>query len=322
MDRISKNTHISLNSRRKFKIFLLILVVTSIVWFFVELSKTYDGKITIHVNYINLPSDKLLQSKPKSEVELWIRASGLTILNYNILERTIDLKLDQLIKGKSNYYIVPNNQLTFINSQLKGNVVMLKVLTEVVKIDVGKSKTKKIPVVSRLIANFKVGYNLIENLKIEPDSIEITGPNEIIDTIHFIETKRLTINDVYENIKESIDLKNNLEKRGIKISRTQVVVIGKVDKITEGKIKIPVRFINKPQDVILKTFPKEIEIIYQTGLSNFKKITTESFDIVFDYNEYLKETQTRFLTPVIKRKSPLITTLRVEPTKIEYFIQK
>ncbi|VAW18423.1 hypothetical protein MNBD_BACTEROID04-373, partial [hydrothermal vent metagenome] len=102
----------------------------------------------------------------------------------------------------------------------------------------------------------------------------------------------------------------------------KVVVKANVDKFTEGSFDIPVTIINKPEGIKINTFPNTIEVIYQAGLSNFNKITKNSFLVVYDYKQYEKDTLTRFLTPIIKQKSEFISSIKINPSKIEFLIQK
>jgi hypothetical protein len=182
--------------------------------------------------------------------------------------------------------------------------------------------SKKVPESPSLDIKFKLGYNLIDSIKIIPDSIVVTGSKKLIDSIHELTTSTLKIEGVYENINEDLNISLPTKDKYLTVSATKVKIIANVDKFTEGKFKIPVAIINQPKDVIINTFPREIEVIYQGGLSNFNKISANSFLIVFDYEQYSKDTLIQYLKPVIKHKSEFISSLKVQPSQIEFLIQK
>jgi len=106
------------------------------------------------------------------------------------------------------------------------------------------------------------------------------------------------------------------------MSAIKVKVNGKVDKFTEGTFKIPVTIINVPFGVKVTTFPKEIEVIYQAGLSNFSKITQNDVSVVFDYKQYENDSLITYLTPIITQKSNYIYALKINPPQLEFLIQK
>ncbi len=322
MKSAEKKLNILITNKRKAKVFLFILVLTSVIWLLIELSKSYKSSAVFYVEYINLPKGKLLQSKPVSEIDIALKAPGFSLLKYKIKKRKIKLNIRNVIKRGSNYYLLPNQQIAYLNAQLSGETEVISVLNDTIFIELGKNKSKKVPITPSLEIKFKLGYNFIENLKIVPDSVLITGPEKYVDSIKELSTSVLKLNDVYENISENLVLKLPAKKTNLIVSDKKVKIIGEVDKFTEGRFTIPVVLINKPEGVKINTFPKEIEVIYQAGLSNFNKITKNSFLIVFDFEQYKNDTLTNYLTPVIKQKSEFISSIKINPRQIEFLIQR
>jgi len=317
-----KNSKISIINKGKAKVFLFILVLTSIIWLLIELSKTSTSTVSFIVEYKNIPQGKLIQNKPTSEIKIILKAPGFSLLKFKIKNRKIGLNLKNVVKSDSNYYLLPNQQLTYLNSQFPGGIEVVNVLNDTIFFELGYTKSKKVPVNPSLDLKFKLGYNLINNLKIIPDSITITGSQKFVDSIQEIETTSIKMHDIYKNINRDVVLKLPSKKYNLIVSTDNVKIIGKVDKFTEGKFRIPVLIINKPIDVKINTFPEEIEVVYQAGLSNFNKITETSFSVVYDYDQYKKDTLIKYLTPIIKHKSEFISLLKVYPSQIEFLIQK
>ncbi len=317
-----KPSGISLKNNRKIKIFLFFLVLTTIIWLLIELSKTYTSSAKFRVDYKNLPTDKLLQNKPISEINVAFRAPGFTLLKYKLKKHKLTLNLNNISKGNSSYYVLPNLQISNLNRQLSGDTELLRVLNDTIFIDLGNNITKKVSVSLDLEIKFKLGYNLTENLKVIPDSVIISGPEKYIDSIGEISTTPLQLNDVYQNIDIELELKKLTKNRNVTLSERKVKIKGEVDKFTEGSFTFPVTIINEPEGVKINPFPKEIEVVYQVGLSNFNKINRNSILVVFDYKQYEKDTLLQFLTPIIKQKSDYITSLKINPGQIEFLIQK
>ncbi len=317
-----KNSKISIINRGKAKVFLFILVLTSIIWLLIELSKTSISTVSFNVVYKNIPAGKLIQKKPTSDIKITLKAPGFSLLKYKIKNQKIGLNLKNVIENNSNYYLLPNQQITYLNTQFPVGVEVVNVLNDTIVIELGYTKSKKVPVNPSLDLKFKLGYNLINNLKIIPDSITITGFQKIVDSIQEIETTSIKIHDVYKNLNMDVALKLPSEKYNLNASADKVKIMGEVDKFTEGRFIIPVFIINEPDAIKINTFPKEIEVVYQAGLSNFNKITKNSFSIVYDYNEYKRDTLIKYLTPIIKQRSEFISSLRIYPSQIEFLIQK
>ncbi len=318
----SKTASFSLKNNRKFKVFLYFLLLTSVIWLLIQLSKSYTSSVIFKVEYKNLPVDKLLQSTPISELELAINAPGFSLLKYKAKKHKIFFDLGNISKRGKNYYFLPNAQLSYLNAQLPGEREILSVLKDTVFVELGNNISKSVPVIPNLEVKFKLGYNYIEDVQIIPDSVIITGAEKYVDSISEIFTIPVKLEEVYESVNMELVLDVPFNNDKIKLSTQTVKAIGNVDKFTEGILKIPVTIINEPEGVTINPFPKEIEVIYQVGLSNFNKINENSLSVVFDFNQYRNDTLVRYLTPVIQQKSDYIYSLKVNPSQIEFLIQK
>ncbi|WP_456376225.1 CdaR family protein [Lutibacter sp.] len=317
-----KKSSMSISNKRKVKVFLFILVLTSIIWLLIELSKTYTSSTIFEVQYTNIPSKKLLQNTSKSEITVTLKAPGFSLLKYKIKKQLLYLNLNYVIKNDSNYYLLSNNQLAYLSEQLSSDTEVINVLNDTIFVELDNNKSKKVPVNPSLDIKFKLGYNLIDKLKIKPDSILITGPEKYVDSIKEVTTEIVKIKDVYKNISLKLVVNQPAKNTNVTFSAKEVSVIGKVDKFTEGSFIIPVTLINIDEGVKVNTFPKEIEVVYQAGLSNFSKITKNSFLIVYDFQQYKNDTLIKYLTPIIEQKSAFISTLKINPSQIEFLIQK
>ncbi|WP_456460987.1 CdaR family protein [Lutibacter sp.] len=322
MKTVVKTSGISIADKRKVKVFLFILLLTSIIWLLIELSKITNSTAVFKIEYKNIPTGMLLQRKPTSEISIALKAPGFSLLKYKIKKNKVALNLNKVVKANSNYYLLPNQQKAYLNAQLPGETEVISVLKDTIFIELGKNKSKKVPVNLQLDIKFKLGYNLTAPLKIIPDSVTITGPAKYVDSIKELSNTLLELNDVHKNIYKELDLKLPPKNSNVILSTTKVIVKANVDKFTEGSFNIPVTIINKPEGIKINTFPNTIEVIYQAGLSNFNKITKNSFLVVYDYKQYEKDTLTQFLTPIIKQKSEFISSLKINPSQIEFLIQK
>lgn len=322
MARINKTVGIALRKNRKAKIFIFFLFLTSIIWFLIALSKNYTVSTQVKVDFFNTPSDQLFLSSSVNSMDVLVNATGFNILKYRINKPNISFDLKKSVEKNTQYYIVSNTQLNEVKTTLSKESVLLKFLTDTIFVEFSKNISKKVPVISGLKINFKLGYNLIEDLKITPDSVKISGPKKVIDSIFEVSTTKVEMNDIYEDISEEVYVKLPNKVKNVFVANEKITIEGKVDKFTEGKFLLPVIIINKPEGIKIAPFPKEIEVVYQSALSHFSKIKKNDITIVFDYLQYQNDTLVRYLAPVVKEKSSLISSLKINPSQIEFLIQK
>ncbi|PCI35345.1 MAG: hypothetical protein COB60_03425 [Flavobacteriaceae bacterium] len=297
--------------------------MTTIIWFLIELSKNYSSTVELKIDYKNLSNTQILQEAPLNRVDVVLKSSGFNLMGYQLFSKKVALDLTDAmhIRGDKHFVLLSNHQLE-IENQLAAGTELLRFNTDTIFFELGATISKKVPIEIQLDASYKLGYNLVSDVHIQPDSILIIGPQKYIDTIRKIMTKRLVITDIFENINTAVALQINPEITTISYAATKVNISGVVEKITEGKLTIPVEIINVPFQVHITTFPKNIDIVFQVGLSNFNKINEKSFDIVFDYNEYLMDSSVVYLNPVVRAKSKWVRSVEIKPRKVEFLIQK
>jgi YbbR domain-containing protein len=322
MKSVKTNSYFSQKSHRKIKVFFIVFILTSIIWLLIELSKTYTSTVQFSVNYENIPSTKLLQKTPVNEINVIIKAPGFSILSHRIRKRKISFDLNDMVMNKSVYFLIPNAQLSKINAQFSSDLEIMNVLKDSIFLDIGNRISKRVPVIPNLELNYNLGFNLVEKFNLSPDSVDVTGPEKLIDTIHSVTTKRLVLNNINADINEKLTVIYPTSNINLTISAKSVLIKGVVDKFTEGSFSLPVTIINEPEGVTINPFPKEIEVTYQVGVSNFNKIDPSSITIIFDYQQYKNDTLIKFLTPKVIKKSEFISSIKMNPSQIEFLIQK
>src|SRR5690606_20148898 len=134
---------------------------------------------------------------------------------------------------------------------------------------------------------FSVGYDMSKSFILQPDSIVVVGPKNIVSKINSVATQHIVLSNVRTNLAETVKLKLPKNSKDLTFSNTTVILNAVVEKFTEGTVKIPVRIINVPDNITLKYFPKEVTVSYYVSLDDFKTISQNDFSVVCDYSKVL-----------------------------------
>lgn len=286
------------------------------------MSKEYISIVSYAVDYDELPQNKLLEEKPQETLDLLIKATGFKLLSANIAPKKINLKMHPLRKkGYNNYYFLPKNQQLDIQKQLASGLKIEEVLQDTIYLKIGTLATKKLPVKNTINMQFEAGYNLSEKLQIEPNFIQVSGSQSALKSLKEIEIVSIPLENINADFTKEVDLKLPKNSENIRFSNKKVKLIGKVDKFTEGTFDLPFTVENLPASVEINTFPKTVKVTYKVGLKNFNKVTANSFIIVCDFKQ-AQENKLNYLLPKIKSKPKLVSSVKIEPNKIEYLIHK
>jgi hypothetical protein len=304
------------------KTFISFLIVSFLIWLLITFSKEYTTVIKYAVAYNNIPQNRLLQETPINEINVTVKASGFKILRSHLKNKKIQLEASNLIrKQNSKFYFLVRNQFTKIEKQLLSGVELKEIAEDTIYLNLGILTSKKIALKPNLKIDYHIGYDLLEEIKVTPDSIVVSGPEAKIKNIDFIELNSLELKDVKSNFLEEVTIQESNKEINFKFSSLKATISGSVDKFTEGKLQIPFTTSNLPKNVNLTTLSEKVEVVFVVALSNFSKISEASFKVECNYS-ISEKNNLGYLIPKVTLKPDFIKSLKIIPKKIDFLIQK
>ena len=302
------------------KAFTIALTFAVLFWLLIKLSKEYKTVVSFPIEYVKLPQDKIIQQEPLKKLDIQIKATGFRLIGLRILNRKITLDATKLKrKSRTNYYFLLQNQLLEIQEQITKNYVLDYFVQDSVFLNLGTLTTKKVPIKGDFNISYKLGYHLMEEIIITPDSVLVSGPKEQIDTLSYMYLEKLTLNDVSKSIASTLTIKEVAST--INFSVKKALVFGEIDRFTEGIIEVPFEIINAPDSIAINTFPTSLRVVFQSGLTNFNKVNTSSFKVVCDYMQS-SNNNLNYLIPKVIMKPGFVSSVKLVPNKVEFLIQR
>ncbi|HLV39649.1 YbbR-like domain-containing protein [Xanthomarina sp.] len=305
---------------KKINVFLLFVLLSFVVLLVLKLSNTYTNTITFEINKIHVPEKHLVLNNTSQKLHITIRSQGFNLLKYYFNKPRVNIDFSQHIIRKKEFYVWNKHQgFSDLNLQFSKNEEIVSITPDTIKFRYDVNAVKKVPI--KLLANFHFnkGFDLLDSIKIVPDSIKIIGPEILVSEIAFIETDSIQIKDIKTDINKVVNLKLPKNENGnLNFSYTKVAIHGHVDKFTEGHLRVPVSVINVPENLTIKYFPKKVYVTYYTSLSNYNKVQASDFEIVCDYNKL--EDGSDFLIPEIAKKPEKIKHIKLSHEHIEFII--
>jgi hypothetical protein len=116
-------------------IFLICLLIATLLWLVKALEKQYDTTVSIPVQYINLPENRVLVNPPPTRLNVKLRAQGFTLLRHklglSISPIDFDVKtlntntIDK--KNPSDFYVLSNKFISRISNQVNSEITILDI---------------------------------------------------------------------------------------------------------------------------------------------------------------------------------------------------
>lgn len=304
---------------KRINVFILFLLSAFVILMFTKLSKQYTNTIAFKIEKINVPNENVILNDSVF-LNITLKTHGFKWLTYYLSKPKIKIDFINDVYKEDGVFVYSKSKAYLNNTQFDNEVELLSISPQKLTFRYGVNLVKKVPVKINTDIKFSPGYSNSSAFMIEPDSIVIVGPNILVSEFEFIEMETLTIKDVRTDLNEIIKLKLPINSTDLKFSTKQVFLKAKVEKFTEGTLKIPVTLINAPKNSVIKYFPKTVSLSYYVSLSDFSTITKKDFKVVCDFSK-TNENQS-FLIPELVKEPSTVKNIKIGQKRIEFIITK
>ncbi|MDF0705973.1 YbbR-like domain-containing protein [Flagellimonas okinawensis] len=308
-------------NKKKVKVFSLFLLCSFLAWFISNLSDTYESRAYFTVNYRNLPDSLLLGKNANNQIEAKLRASGFQFLYYKIFRSRIDIDVSQVEFNSGRYFLSEDSFKRQMDQQLSQNISLLELDSNTYVVDLYQVDSKKIPVKAVLDLQLQQNYILDGKLQISPDSVEVKGPKNEIDTLESIKTAPLQLANVNSDFSNEVTLVFPKGLDNSIFSNSRATVAGKVSKFSEKVFEVPIQVINIPEGYHVRTFPNAVTILCKATIDRLKEISASDFEIVADYGQ-LQGSDSRTLFLEVTESPQKVYDVRLEENTVNFVLEQ
>lgn len=311
---------------QKAYIFLFCLLLSTFFWFLASLSKQYVTTLNASLTYSELPENFILTDSPPEQISLIVNGSGFDLLGeqMSLNRKVILVDLDKAkTLGTLNRYFIPTKLLKDkIVSNLNSGIEFMDIVEDTLFLKTEKRLSKEIKVQPKVDLKFEKAYKQRGAIKVIPEIVRISGPEEFIDSINHIYTEILKKDKLKDTttVTVKIDLPKNIN--GVAVLPTEVEVFIPVEKYTEKVLILPIRheFVNNTSAGELQTFPDQVEIAVLLPLSKFNNVDASLLKATVRYGE--GENHKKKLDVHIDGLPNYGILTKVEPERVEYILKK
>ena len=307
-------------SSKELVTFSIFLLIAASLWLFSALGKEYKDDLHVEIEYYNLPKEKMLYSSLPQQIDLLATATGFVILKHKIYKQTAKVRINlgkALVKENNKYKISKLIFFDQIEKQLNNSIKVNKIYYFDYDIDFSNVEVKEVEIIPNIKINLADQFHLTSPIKLKPSKIKIYGEKNVIDTVKFIFTDELILNNLKSNFKKEINIKR---VKGINFDKQKVEVEINIEQITEKSLKIPISIINIPDSIEMQAYPEFITVNFTVGFSKFDIINSDYFSAQIDYNKI--DLNNKYANIHLIRYPKEISNIRYMPKKAEYLINK
>ncbi|WP_026473055.1 CdaR family protein [Alkaliflexus imshenetskii] len=314
-----------LKKNRDAFVFFIFLMISTAFWFLNALRDDYITEFSYPVRFVNIPDNQTIVDASDTKINLRVRANGYTILRQFVTSTFLPVSYDvsQLRRinrnGDNQAFILSRDQYSVIAGQLLLGVEVLSIYPDTVFVALEKVLKKTVPIKLNAEIGFEKQFLLAGDISFQPESVVITGPQSIVDTITSVYTKSFSVDRLRDTLYRQVSLDL---VRGLSYSHNRAKVTIPVEPFSEKVLSIPIEVPGLPDSLRLKTFPSQVSVTFRAGISQFERISDSDFRAVIDVESALGTERPHRLRVRLETTPTGIQSVDISPLFVEYLIER
>ena len=310
---------------RKLLTFLIFVVISTGFWIVRSLSEQYETDVFYPVRYTNFPDNKILINDLPQKLKLRIRANGFSILrsklNLNLVPMRFDVNSFALSAlGTDSFFVVTETVRDLLSDELD-QVRIINISPDTLFFrftNVEKKKVAVRPVLALHERFFEKQFTQNGKMLVDPDSITISGPGNLLINIHEVQTEPLRYNNLSDSVTKTCKL---VMVKMLTYSAQKATVTIPVDRFTEVEERLSVRPVNVPDSLTMIAIPGQVKVTYRICLSNYQKVVHNPLLPRINYQQIIAGQSGR-LTVFLADTPDIVSNVRFNPREIEFLITR
>jgi len=239
-------------------IFIVFVAIALLWWLLISLNRTAEKTVDLRLEY-QVPVGFLSDQSNPTHIPVTIRGEGWDLIRN--VHRLLPGSLEVNLKAVENQFLTKADLAYMLNNQFNPGSpgIHFDIQDEGIRVFLVPASTRLIPLSMPKSLHVPASTQLAGRIQLEPDSILISGPISILDTIQrwplhledainqpgpFLLTGK-PYSSVYANVS---------------VQPIQVTVRGRTDVFTEKKLRVPIASYFQDSTNQMFIQPKEIEV--------------------------------------------------------------
>jgi len=309
-----------LQFRKRILMFSVFLMISVFIWLLNALSKNYTSVIEYPLVYTDFPEDRVFVGDLPENLELRINAHGYAILRYKTFRKPVPISFkvsaftfNRPGQDSSRAYILTRYLIDQVSRQLDPELQLLEIKPDTLHFQFARRITRMVKIQPDFQYQLDQQFTVKDGIILEPDSVEVTGPDLILDTLRYVYTVKSDLGNLSRNFSDKVRLKRIGD---LDFSRSRVNCSFELERFTEVQLTIPVNVLNLPDSIVLQTFPSRVKLTCNVGLSKYDRVNGSPIRAVVDYAE-IKEGNT-LLDVNIQNIPVYLLSYEFYPKTVEY----
>lgn len=303
-------------------VFLVCLVISLLMWLFIELMKDYTDEVRYKVSFINAPRDLILTDSGENVVTVGMKAQGFELLvaKYapKLRQLTIDLSTLKIRPSNGGYaaYLPAEKIMDQLGNQIRFDKEIAYLKPDTLFFRFSEVYRKQVPVKLNVNYSLNSQYDLTDSVTFKPAMVTVSSIKDIIDTLRVVRTQMLNLPQLDSSLSVKVALFKGKQAGLLKYSHDSVTVNFNIEKVTESTYVVPLTATGNGESI--KVFPDKVNIICRVPLSVYPHI--EASDFMAEVKLQPSLIKEKRLKVNLTKVPDKVKVLKIVPPDVEFIV--
>lgn len=297
-------------------IFLLFVGLTMIFWWGRMMSSPRDMHMKVSVHYTGIPEQVVLDRALPKSLTITVRDEGKHLRQVSRQGVELSMNLSRYLRDAEGKVELTADVLRpRLQDILPGSMQLQQVSPDVISFGYHSQAMRCVAVRVASDVTLASQYHLVSDGLVQPDSVRVYGDKEAIDSIEYILTDSVRVDELRDELRIEVGLQ---VPAGMRVKPSVVNVGWKAEQFTEKSFSLPIEVENVPSGEQLRLFPQTADVTVRVSISQFASVGAEDLQVVCEY----PQEECTSLALRVKTNNPYIYNIRTTPSAVEYIIER
>lgn len=305
---------------KEFLIFLFFLFLSGTFWLMMTLNETYEKELKVPVRLVGVPRNIVITTDLTDSVRVNLRDKGFVLASYMMRDKLSPLLInfETYANKQTGQGTVPLADLQkMVKQELLSSTTILSVKMDSQDFYFNYGRRKRVKI--QLVGNIRPAKNYyLSHVEFSPENVTVFANKQTLDSILMVQTEFLNIVNFDDTVVRQVRLK---AAKGVKITPSIVTLRLYPDILTEESMEVPITAVNKPDNLIIRTFPPKVKVNFTVGVSMFRSIRPSDFTVVVDYKEIAAHPSDK-CNLYLKTTPHAVRSAKLDMTQVDYLIEQ
>lgn len=307
-------------SGKQFLIFLFFLALSAAFWLLMTLNETYEVEFAVPLRLAGVPKNVVVTQELSDTLRVTVRDKGYVMLMYETSNRFRPVKVNfqtYADKQAGQGQVTVADLQKMMRQQIYGSSTITSIKASPLSFYFNYGRNKRVRI--RLEGTIEPGGNYyLAHTQLSPDYATVYASDKILSSIEVVSTERLDLSNFEDTVTRVVALK---PIAGAKIVPSTVKVTLYADVLTEGVADVPITAVNKPANLIIRTFPQTAKVHFTVGANAYRLVRPSDFTVTVDYHDIAAHPSDKCKL-TLRSHSRFARTARLETDQVDYLIEQ